>query len=320
MLYSVVASRFEIEWPDPAMRRLFRKNRDKLKPFDGKQDIPQWIKFQFLYSADTYLSNDESKAIAAQIKKLTYGHPGAIKLVMEELTQKYETCKNSTAALTYLQAHSSILIEKIYEKIIRDQLMHALDDETKSLLADYLCILRKYNASTFDIFEVKGLSRLRLLQIMNEQNLSYVSSEGKDGRGRGAFYKLDEVVRGILSTRMELRQKNRYIELNQAAAAFYQKYLGQWADDLQREAMLEWIWHSLCCLEAKTNNLTKIYDDLCASFKSAISMLHSSGGPAFIPQLKKELFHALDDDDEIEDKFVQIFNDHKLFNNFLNIV
>jgi hypothetical protein len=320
MLYSVVASRFEIEWPDPAMRRLFRRNRDTLKPFDGKQDIPQWIKFQFLYSADTYLSGGDAKRIAAQIKKLTYGHPGAIKLVMEELTKEYENCKNVEVALTYLHSQSATLIEKIYQEIIRDQIMQDLDPEIKEFFGDSLCILRKYNASTFDIFKKTGLTRLRLVQMINEQNLSSVSSGGENGGGRGPFYKLDEIVRGILSTRMKVQQKSRYIELNKAATEFYQKYLDHWADDLQREAILEWIWHSLCCIEPEKQNLAKVYDDLCASFKTAISGLHSSGGPSFVPQLRKELFHALDQDDEIEDKFLEIFNDRKFFNDFLNIV
>ncbi len=312
-LHAIIASRYPIEWSRPDLRRVFRSNTERLRPFT-EINVANWLQYQALLEADTLLEPDTSREAGRKITRLTRGHPGAIKRVMSRLSEDATRLQDGQRITAFIEAGERELVEDIVHEVVEKQILSDGEEILRKILSDLLCVFRKINPNVLEALvdfapdqPTKEVLQKRRVELMASIMTYYLAAEPSTEENPSPMYALDPVLRRLLAHHLELRDQERFIELDDLAAHLFEEWASLWADDWQRTAILESLYHWLPLAHATGGDLEAQFQKYANRVSTFLNRLQSSAGVSAYPDLVQQLRNQLEADQELADDFIALF-------------
>jgi hypothetical protein len=312
-LHAIVASRYPLGWSSPRLKRVFKSNTEKLPPFT-EIDVANWLQFQALLEADTLLEPEASREAGQRVIQLTHGHPEAIKRVISHLSEAPTRLRDGQRIIAFIEDTERELVEDIVSEVVEKQILSDVDGPLLGILSNLLCVFRKINLNVLEALvdsapdqPTKEALQKHRLELMGNIMKYYLAADPSTGENPSPMYALDPVLRRILARHLELHDRDRFIALNQLAARLFQEWAGLWADDLQRAAIVESLYHLLHLARVTEGELGERFQNYINRVSTLVSRLQSSAGISARPDLVRQLCHQLEADQELADDFTAVF-------------
>ena len=312
-LHALIASRYPLEWSQPHLRRVFRTNTEKLLPFT-EIDVANWLQYQALLEADAFLEPEASRTAGRRIIRLTRGHPEAIKRVMSRLSEDPTTLlQDEQRTIAFIEVNERELVENIVREVIEKQILSDVEEILRRVLSELLCVFRKINLNVLEALvdsapdQLKEALQKRRVELVAGIMKYYLAAEPGTEDNPSTMYTLDPVLRRLLAHHLELRDRDRFIELNTLAARLFEEWAGLWADDWQRTASVESLYHSLHLARVTEGELEERFQNYANKVSAFLNRLQSSAGISARPDIARQLYNQLEADQEFADDFVTVF-------------
>lgn len=239
-LYAIVASRYSMPWGKFKLKRLF--HRERLPAFQV-HDIAGFIRFYAVLNADEYLEPQTVSRAAHELEEITQGHPGAIKVVLDAMTEEKEAAPFTNREMVeYIRRHKAdlahLVVSEVVEKILQD-----LEELAREALKDKLCIFRRINHSVLQDLGYTNEESAFLIRDLEKVELAKRS-------GREVLWVLDPIVRRILALDLKLNKRTDFDQLNNRAGEIFEGKIRidspmPLAGTEQVEYMIEALYHHL---------------------------------------------------------------------------
>lgn len=312
-LHAIIASRYPLEWSHPHLRRVFRTNTERLLPFT-EIDVANWLQYQALLEADTFLEAETSREAGRRIIRLTRGHPEAIKRVISRLSEDPARLQDGQRIIAFIEANERGLVEGIVSEVVEKQILSDVEETLRRILSDLLCVFRKINLNVLEALvdsapdqPAKEALQKHRIELMASIMTYYLIAEPGTEDNPSPMYALDPVLRRLLAHHLELRDRDRFIELNDLAARLFEEWAGLWADDWQRTAIVESLYHLLHLARATEEELETRFQNYADKVSAFLNRLQSSAGISARLDLVQQLRNQLEADQEFADDFITVF-------------
>ena len=312
-LHAIIASRYPLKWSHPHLRRVFRSNTERLSPFT-EIDVANWLQYQALLEADTFLEPGASREAGRRIVQLTRGHPEAIKRVINRLSENPTTLQDGRRIIALIGANERELVEDIVSEVVEKQILSDVEGTLQGILSDLLSVFRKINANVLEALvdsapdqPTREALQKRRVELMGSIMTYYLAADPSTDENPSPMYALDPVVRRLLARHLELRDRDRFIELNALAARLFEEWSGTWADDWQRTAIVESMYHLLHLARTTEGELETRFKNYANKVSAFLNRLQSSAGISARPALVRQLRNQIEADQELADDFMAMF-------------
>lgn len=277
----VVSGRKKMRWKEFEVRR----RRDLLEVGAFRRS-----------AARQQLDKLEAGTIADPLYEYTAGHPGANRILRDELIQLSErTRRPLDAVLVREKAEEVAAILK--QKVVEAYFLSLAEDWLQPLLRA-ISVLRQFHPTTLRDFaiqfeqpgcggkpytEERGGFYLDAVRAMVDTTLvAWRSTLGG--------YALAPVMRRIMSHQSLLEDKEDFIRRNEFAAVLYERWM-RTDPDRSSGFLLEWLYHRGQVLLAETGELTTLPDEFQTKLQELPRTLDVTAA----------LYDGLEHDDELED-------------------
>lgn len=312
-LHAIIASRYPVEWSHPHLRSVFGRNTEKLLPFT-KIDVANWLQYQALLEADTFLKPEASREAGQRIIRLTQGHPEAIKRVMSRLSDDPTRLQDAQQIIAFIEANERELIEDIVRKVVEKQILSDVEEVLRRILSDLLCVFRKINANALEALvdfaldqPTKEALQKHRVKLMGDIMTYYLAANPSTVENPSSMYAQDPVLRRLLVHHLELRDRDRFIELNELAAHLFEEWASFWTHDWQRTAIIEGLYHSLHLARVTEGELEERFQDYVNKVSAFLSCLESSVEISVRSDLVQQLHNQIEADQELADDVIAVF-------------
>jgi hypothetical protein len=312
-LYAIFASRYPIKWSHPHLRRVFSKNMERLLPFT-EIDVANWLQYEGLLEADTYLEPDALREVGRRIIQLTQGHPEAIKRVMSCLSEDPTRLQSEQQITEFIDAHERELAEDIVCEVVGNQILKEVEEPLRTILSDLLCVFRKINVNVLEALvdlatdqPMREALKRHRVELIGSIMTHYLAAEPSTERNPSSMYAQDPVLRRLLAHHLELCKRDRYITLNELAARMFEGWADLWSYDWQRTAIVEGLYHLLHLARLAGGSLEERFQNYAKKVAAFMNYLESSAEARVLPDLVQQLCNQLEADQEFADDFVTVF-------------
>lgn len=238
----------------------------------------------------------EAETIADPLYEYTAGHPGANRILRDELVQlSQRTGRPLDTALVREKAEEVAAILK--QKVVEAYFLSLAEGWLQPLLRG-ISVLRQFHPTTLRDFAIQFEQPGRGAKPYAEERGGFyldtvramVDTTLVTWRSTLGGYALAPVVRRILSHQLLLEDKEDFIRRNEFAAALYEEWMGT---DPERSScfLLEWLYHRGQVLLAETGEPTTLPDEFQTKLQELPRTLDVAAA----------LYDGLEHDDELED-------------------
>lgn len=320
---AMAASRSPLDWKGTA-KRVFKRNTEWLLPFT-KGHIALCLKFQALLEADSYLDKSDLDICTSEIYGITRGHPQAIKIVLERLSEKADRLRSGNILFQYLRDNAKELNDEIVKNVVLKEVLSEVKNQSFiEILQDVLCIFRKTNTSIIqDMIKSKFWKKdwenifKSGLPILYELQVYYIAKLPPAGTITPPIYFVDPVIRRIFSQHIRNNDLDRFVETNAFAAEMHAKLVKDFRDEWQRTYIIESLFHKLHSMGKPTARGQ--FDDICASLQGFIAILSSAETWLNRSELCSRLKQEIEADQEFMDDFIDKFGEEG-YDNFIEMI
>jgi hypothetical protein len=245
----LIAGRRSVKgWPNVAYRYLYSH---ELSPLT--QETAHEMAVKFLLAAEPDSHETFTLELIRDILEVSSGHPRFVKMILTDLTDPTGRQSNHITLPTSLTTQEkSAYIERFNDDI--DHHVYWGDDpKIKEVYEDKLCVFRRLNREILgklDLSVDDPLPSLLNLHLLSDECCS-----------------INSVIRHTKAQKLRYKDTDAYENTHKAAQIIFYDGMKKLADRVQREYMLEWLFHTARLLMVKTpDNI----DHRCNEFLSRI--------------------------------------------------
>ena len=228
----VLAGRKPVPWRNAHFKQRLRVI--PLSPFD-ETAVGEMLDWFVALKRRQPIPPPDRQQIIRDILDITGGHPGCIKQVLDDLSQKSFDVRPD-----YVHEHRETLFSGCVYPTLDTGVLKKLPDDLLPAL-QVVSVFRRLLPDLLDFLMERGkldstyVGGMALLGRLRETHLVL------SPRPPALMYDIDVVVRRILALRMELKQPKRYRELNALAQSIYDhQILGQTLDGQSLPSLPSW--------------------------------------------------------------------------------
>jgi len=159
---------------------------------------------------------EDYRRLALAVSRLSGGHPGVIKELIEEMVRKRWTL---TLSGQERDAYFGIYVQETIQQMLKH---YGFTDSQKIEIIKVMSVFRGINLSTFKALMRRGLipegDPMQILALFAGVG---VLSKPKSGE---IFYR-DSILRGLILAQLEVKDRTRYLALNQVACEIYHDWI-----------------------------------------------------------------------------------------------
>jgi len=306
---AIVASRSPLELKGNS-RRVFKKNTEWLAPF-AKGHIALCLRFQALLEADCHLDKSDLDAGAGEIYRITRGHPQAVKIVLERMSENPNRLQSSHTILQYLRDEAFALNNEIVSRVVLNEMLSEVKDQVLiEILRNALCLFRKINASIIQdmmdsrFWRAEWKNTFHAVLVLKRLQDYYIADLSRVGC---IIYYNDPVIRRIFSQQMRHADLDRFLAINVKTTEMFVKLAKESRDEWQRTYIIESLFHKLHASAEKTASAPQRFEGVCILLRRLLAMLSSADASLDQQTLRLKLKLEFEDDQEFMDDFVEQF-------------
>lgn len=224
-------------WPNAAYRYLYSH---ALSPLT--QETAHEMAVKFLLAAEPDSHEKFTLELIRDILEVSSGHPRFVKMILTDLTDPAERQSNHITLPTSLTTQKkSSYIERFNDDIDRHVYWgddKGNDPKIKRVYEDKLCVFRRLNREILgrlDLSVDDPLPGLLNLHLLSDECCS-----------------INSVIRHTKAQKLRYKDTDAYENTHQAAQAIFYDGMKKLADRVQREYMLEWLFHTARLLMVQT--------------------------------------------------------------------
>lgn len=249
------------------------------------------------------LSKRKRAAIIAGVLDITSGHPKCIRNVLEEIAhQEFDIPAD------YFVTDQARLFEQHVEPVVEREVLGKVPEELRNIFC-LVCIFRRLMPDTLGLLiqeRQAGRDFPDPMLLLGELRAKTRLIAPKPA----PMYDIDSVVRRILAMKMELKELDRYRQLNKLAATNYEHWvLGRDAageplrhpatGELQVAYVVEALFHLARVLHIEGEESDEAAQAMQGKLNGYLQALHPSLGPADLPRQAEQLKNSLEHDHEL---------------------